>query len=126
MKTEDKGKLVRLSYFKASGKWGYDGEYRTMKEHFFEIIEEVIQMLQAGNNPGMVEGACLASQYTTLVTCDSGPSHLIFPESILRTNSNFQEIINKTAKAISEEMNDHTPIRTEFCYEGDRSYVKEV
>lgn len=48
---------VVLQYFRPSGKWYSEGEYQTEKKGLFEIWEEVREMQDKGNLPGLVPGA---------------------------------------------------------------------
>jgi len=50
------GWLVKLTYFKQSGKFYAEGEYRSFKTHMFEIFEEVQAMAETGKLPGLVKG----------------------------------------------------------------------
>jgi len=47
---------VHLTYFKDSGKYYSEGHYNTDKEAFYEIVEEIRQMLANGIRPGLVNG----------------------------------------------------------------------
>jgi hypothetical protein len=53
---------VYLSYFRESGKWYSDGEYQTEKEYLFEIWEEIKEMRERGECPGLV--GCESNWYT--------------------------------------------------------------
>lgn len=54
---DGEGSLVRLTYFKETGKMNFVGEYRTKCEHSYEVIREVRQMVIEGTLPGMAGGA---------------------------------------------------------------------
>lgn len=49
--------IVKLEYFKFSGKYYSGGEYETDKRYFHEVINEVRQLKLNGKLPGLVEGA---------------------------------------------------------------------
>lgn len=48
--------VVKLTYFKRTGKYAYEGEYTSEKLHLFEIWEELDAMLASGKCPGLVDG----------------------------------------------------------------------
>lgn len=45
---------VKLTYFKPNGKLYTGGEYDTEMEHMFQIFQEVANMVELGNLPGLV------------------------------------------------------------------------
>lgn len=47
---------VNLDYFKPSGKWYSSGDYGTEKTAMHEIFDEVQEMRDSGNLPGLVKG----------------------------------------------------------------------
>jgi hypothetical protein len=72
--------LIKLTYFKSSGKYYSEGEYRTVKTYFHEIIHEVRTMLATGNNPGLVDNAVNVDKFITLVTYEESDA---FPPQIV-------------------------------------------
>lgn len=48
---------VELIYFKPSGKYYSSGDYETTRQHIFEIFEEVQDMADEGNLPGLMPGS---------------------------------------------------------------------
>lgn len=48
--------LVKIDYFKPSGKFYGSGGYETEKELIHQIFEELGGMLREGVRPGMVDG----------------------------------------------------------------------
>ncbi len=73
---------VQLTYFRStnrSGKYYTEGFYETEKEHMFEIWEEVREMLEKRNLPGLVAGH---DPYYVLVDVKEHPfycPHLLVP-----------------------------------------------
>jgi hypothetical protein len=61
---------IKLSYFKASGKYYTDGEYETEHEHMWEVFDEIKQMQAEGRLPGLVPG-CRA--FTIFVDASAHP-----------------------------------------------------
>lgn len=49
--------LVKLDYFKPSGKWYADGSYRTRREDLGDIWREVEDLQRAGKLPGLCAGS---------------------------------------------------------------------
>ena len=49
--------VVKLEYFKRSGKWYESGKYISEKEALYGIWDEVRAMRSSGNLPGLVKGA---------------------------------------------------------------------
>lgn len=47
---------VHLTYLKKSGKYYSEGMYTTRKEHMHQIFEEVRELTQRGELPGLVQG----------------------------------------------------------------------
>jgi hypothetical protein len=47
---------VKLTYFKASGKYYSEGTYKTNKLIIYEIFDEAKDMLSKGIRPGLVDG----------------------------------------------------------------------
>jgi len=47
---------IKLTYFKPSGKYYSEGEYKTDNAHVFQVIDEVKRMHTAGNLPGLGQG----------------------------------------------------------------------
>lgn len=62
--------IVRLNYFKFSGKWYSSGEYRTKEKDLWKIWEEVKTMRIDGDLPGLVLGA---NEFIVLIDV---PDHL--------------------------------------------------
>lgn len=56
--------IVKLTYFKLSGKYYSEGHYVTHKEHLFEIWDEVRGMQRTKNLPGLMHGH---SEFVVLV-----------------------------------------------------------
>lgn len=48
--------VVKLSYFKPSGKWYSDGEYMAEHKPLFQIWEDVKRMRDEGHLPDLVKG----------------------------------------------------------------------
>ena len=48
--------LVRLTYFKQSGKYYSEGQYITKKKKLFEIWDEIVLLMQVGELPGLMKG----------------------------------------------------------------------
>lgn len=48
--------IVKLTYFKPSGKYYSEGHYMTDKKRLFEIWDEVVDMQQTKNLPGLMHG----------------------------------------------------------------------
>lgn len=71
---------VQLTYFKLRGKFYCDGEYTTQKEHLFEIFDEVAQLSDTRQLPGLTEGH---SPYIVLISVPEHPHnhlHLVMPD----------------------------------------------
>lgn len=47
---------VELTYFKTNGKYYSSGDYKTKKQHLWEIWEEVREMQKEKKLPGLVDG----------------------------------------------------------------------
>jgi len=47
---------VCLTYFKDTGKYYSEGEYKTNQEHLFEIWEEVMEKSKQKVLPGLIKG----------------------------------------------------------------------
>lgn len=54
---DEDGGLVRLTYFKDTGKFNCEGEYRTKHEEVPDVFAEVSDLLTIGKLPGLTEGA---------------------------------------------------------------------
>lgn len=67
-------KKVKLTYFKRSGKYYANGEYRTDPMMYYDIVTEVRRMLNGGNLPGLVDGC---KEFDILVEVRNAPPHLI-------------------------------------------------
>jgi len=91
---------VKLTYFKKSGKYYTDGEYRSEKLGIDEIFAEVRKMLSQGIRPGLVNCHPFENEFLCLVEVPDHPhSHpaLIVPggaEVSRWTNCN-QETVRK-------------------------------
>lgn len=48
---------VKLTYFKVTGKYNTDGEYRSGCEQLYQIWDEVQQFVRERKLPGLVDGA---------------------------------------------------------------------
>ncbi len=70
---------IKLSYFKASGKWYSDGEYETKCDFGYETWDEVRRMITQRHLPGLVDGC---SEFIVLITLPeyAGLQHLLFPD----------------------------------------------
>ena len=69
--------LVKLTYFKRSGKRYADGTYYTQCEHAFEIYREVARMRQMGELPGLQPSPALTMGFVVLVEPLNGVPQLI-------------------------------------------------
>lgn len=47
---------VHLTYYKSSGKYYSEGRYVSEKKHFYEVVDEIRDMLNTGKRPGLVDG----------------------------------------------------------------------
>ena len=61
---------VQLTYFKDTGKYYGEGEYKTKKEHLHEIWDEVREMIKQGTRPGLIKGC---HEFYTLINV---PEHV--------------------------------------------------
>lgn len=50
--------VVKLTYFRETGKFYTEGEYTSKKLNLWEIWDELRDMLRAGKRPGLVDGKC--------------------------------------------------------------------
>ena len=66
-----KSQLIKVQYFKPSGKFYGDGEYHTEMKQGFGVIAEFELMLKQGTRPGLVDGH---SGYTAVIDCSLHPT----------------------------------------------------
>lgn len=64
--------IVKLTYFKPSGKYYADGEYTSRRESMFQILYETRNMILRGERPGLCEES---SKYHVLVDVPSHPNN---------------------------------------------------
>ena len=72
--------IVKLDYFKDTGKWYTEGEYETPEKSLYEIWDEVREMMDKGKLPGLIEGH---SEFIVLINVPDHPHdhpRLIIPE----------------------------------------------
>jgi len=50
--------IVKLTYFKSTGKYYSEGEYKTEKIALWEIFKEVREKMFGGCLPGLCKGTC--------------------------------------------------------------------
>jgi hypothetical protein len=60
--------VVKLTYFKPSGKYYSEGEYVTKETSFWLIEHEVCNKLLSGDNPGLMDMAVLRNDFTTSIS----------------------------------------------------------
>ena len=61
-----RNKVVKLTYFKQSGKYYSTGEYETKHSTFHEAVHELQLMLIAGDNPGLNERSIQRNHFDTV------------------------------------------------------------
>ena len=61
---------VKLTYFRKSGKYYSEGEYKSSKEFLFDIWDEVSDFRLDGKLPGLIAGA---KEYVILVNVPDHP-----------------------------------------------------
>lgn len=69
--------IVKLTYFKPSGKYYSNGEYETTKEHMFDIFDEVNDLLTNKKLPGLVEGHSLFNVLIDVPRHPNNHPHLV-------------------------------------------------
>lgn len=83
---EDKSScLVKLTYYKPSGKYYSDGHYVTKQTTFHRILDEIYDKLISGDNPGLGCQAVLRNDFTTSVFIaddDKDVPHVITAQAI--------------------------------------------
>lgn len=87
----ESGYKVSLNYFRETGKFYSEGDYRTNKVHLWEIWEEVQDMLDNRKLPGLIEGH---SEYSVIVDVPQHVHrhpHLITPVTV--SNEDLDESI---------------------------------
>ena len=62
--------LIKVQYFKTSGKYYASGEYETTHELMHNVFEEFEDMLKRGKRPGLVNGH---SGFTAVLNCNRHP-----------------------------------------------------
>lgn len=80
--------FVNITYFKSSGKYYAEGEYRSEKDNLSDIFKECREMLKSGNRPGLVDGPC---EFYAVVESPEHPHNhpcLIVPENTLCSPDN--------------------------------------
>jgi len=63
--------LVKLRYYRLSGKYYSEGHYLTKQTEFYNVLDEVSSKLIRGDNPGLADNAVLRNDFSTSVHISS-------------------------------------------------------
>lgn len=75
---DEKSSKVEIVYFKPSGKYYATGEYETAKTHIYAVVDEVREMFDRGECPGLVHDSVRQCQFVSVVTFNDVP-HIVRP-----------------------------------------------
>lgn len=75
---------VKLTYFRAHGKYYSSGSYVSKKEHLFEIWEEVAEMQRQRELPGLVVGATFPIIWVKVPMHPHRHPHLVVNDEIMK------------------------------------------
>jgi len=99
----ESGYRVSLNYFRESGKWYSEGDYRTQKVHLWEIWKEVQAMLDERKLPGLIEGHSAFSVTVDVPQHVHRHPHLITPLTMTSQPVSIVEQLNRRGPSSQQE-----------------------